>query len=91
MLASKNFKADRPRSVSANRSAFSKFNAAKRNQGRCTFNVDRDGRVNAVKPSAVWIRKDSKPNGASTMFQRYNYIDARGRSKSIMAWIPKSN
>ncbi|GJT53037.1 putative ribonuclease H-like domain-containing protein [Tanacetum coccineum] len=39
---------------------------------------------NAVKPSACWVWKPIKPNGASLVFNKYNYIDARGRSKSWM-------
>ncbi|GJW42539.1 hypothetical protein Tco_0071338 [Tanacetum coccineum] len=44
--------------------------------------------VNVVKASACWIWKP-KNSSASTTFKKYSYIDARGRSKSIMAWIPK--
>ncbi|GJU33171.1 putative ribonuclease H-like domain-containing protein, partial [Tanacetum coccineum] len=31
----------------------------------------------------------SKHNSASMNFKRFNYIDAQGRSKSVMAWVPK--
>ncbi|GKD26715.1 hypothetical protein Tco_1232929 [Tanacetum coccineum] len=44
--------------------------------------------ANAVKASACWVWK-AKNSSASTTFKKYSYIDARGRSKSIMAWIPK--
>ncbi|GJR23529.1 hypothetical protein Tco_0972056 [Tanacetum coccineum] len=44
--------------------------------------------VNVVKASACWVWK-AKNNSASITFKKYSYIDARGRSKSIMAWIPK--
>ncbi|GJX82868.1 hypothetical protein Tco_0332349 [Tanacetum coccineum] len=44
--------------------------------------------ANAVKASACWVRK-AKNSSASNTFKKYSYIDARGRSKSIMAWIPK--
>ncbi|GJR05064.1 ribonuclease H-like domain-containing protein [Tanacetum coccineum] len=44
--------------------------------------------VNVVKASACWVWKD-KNSSASNTFKKYSYIDARGRSKSIMAWIPK--
>nr|GEU84322.1 hypothetical protein [Tanacetum cinerariifolium] len=44
--------------------------------------------VNDLKASACWVWK-AKDNSASTTFKKYSYIDARGRSKSIMAWIPK--
>ncbi|GKE48693.1 hypothetical protein Tco_1479951 [Tanacetum coccineum] len=44
--------------------------------------------VNAVKASACWVWK-AKNSSASNTIKKYSYIDARGRSKSIMAWIPK--
>ncbi|GJV03090.1 retrovirus-related pol polyprotein from transposon TNT 1-94 [Tanacetum coccineum] len=37
--------------------------------------------VNAIKSSAYWVWRPTKPNGASLAFKRHNYIDARGRSK----------
>ncbi|GJT85956.1 putative ribonuclease H-like domain-containing protein [Tanacetum coccineum] len=40
---------------------------------------------NAVKPSACWVWRPIKPNGASLVSNKYNYIDARGRSKSVMS------
>ncbi|GKA86021.1 putative ribonuclease H-like domain-containing protein, partial [Tanacetum coccineum] len=43
-------------------------------------NVVRAKRVNAVKTSACWVWRPTKPNGASLAFKRHNYIDARGRS-----------
>ncbi|GJZ87913.1 ribonuclease H-like domain-containing protein [Tanacetum coccineum] len=43
---------------------------------------------NAVKALACWVWK-AKNSSASTTFKKFSYIDARGRSKSIMAWIPK--
>ncbi|GJT89543.1 ribonuclease H-like domain-containing protein [Tanacetum coccineum] len=45
--------------------------------------------VNAIKTLACWVWRPTKPNGASLAFKRHNYIDARGRSKSVMAWVPK--
>ncbi|GJS74958.1 retrovirus-related pol polyprotein from transposon TNT 1-94 [Tanacetum coccineum] len=36
---------------------------------------------NAVKPSACWVWKPIKPNGASLVFNKYNYIDARADTK----------
>ncbi|GKF22613.1 hypothetical protein Tco_0074935, partial [Tanacetum coccineum] len=44
--------------------------------------------ANVVKASACWIWK-AKSSSASNTFKKYSYIDARGRSKSIMAWISK--
>ena len=54
---------------------------------------------NAVKASARWVWKpkeitnvqNPKPNGVSTVFKRFNYIDTQGRPKSVMAWVPKEN
>nr|GEV92290.1 uncharacterized mitochondrial protein AtMg00810-like [Tanacetum cinerariifolium] len=51
-------------------------------------NIGRE--VNAIKASACWVWK-AKTSSASTTFKKYSYIDARGRSKSIMAWIPKKS
>ncbi|GKF52843.1 hypothetical protein Tco_0159753 [Tanacetum coccineum] len=53
--------------------------------------------VNAVKASACWVWKPktkvidhvSKDNGASIILNKFDYVDAQGRSKSVMAWVPK--
>ncbi|GJU86001.1 putative ribonuclease H-like domain-containing protein [Tanacetum coccineum] len=58
---------------------------------RSTVNTVRERGFNAVKPLACWVWRPIKPNGASLVFNKYNYIDARGRSKSVMAWVPKEN
>ncbi|GKA79638.1 putative ribonuclease H-like domain-containing protein [Tanacetum coccineum] len=50
--------------------------------------------VNAVKASTCWVWKpktkvldhDSKYNNASITLKKFDYIDAQGRSKSMMAW-----
>ncbi|GJZ12266.1 ribonuclease H-like domain-containing protein [Tanacetum coccineum] len=47
---------------------------------RSTVNTVRARGFNAVKPSACWVWRPVKPNGASLVFNKYNYIDARGRS-----------
>ncbi|GJY93962.1 hypothetical protein Tco_0509744 [Tanacetum coccineum] len=55
--------------------------------------------ANVVKASACWIWRPkqkvldhvSKHNGASINFKRFDYIDAQGISKSVMAWVPKRN
>ncbi|GJY09783.1 hypothetical protein Tco_0377968 [Tanacetum coccineum] len=54
-------------------------------------NAVRAYQVNVVKGSACWIWRPTKLNSASITFKRQNYIDARGRSKSVMAWVPKGN
>ncbi|GJS24144.1 hypothetical protein Tco_0452776 [Tanacetum coccineum] len=50
--------------------------------------VSKGKRDNTVKASVCWVWK-AKNSSASTTFNKFSYIDARGRSKSIMAWIPK--
>nr|GFB85320.1 hypothetical protein [Tanacetum cinerariifolium] len=40
--------------------------------------------INVVKALACWVWK-AKHSSASITFKKYSYIDARGRSKSIMA------
>ncbi|GJV85071.1 ribonuclease H-like domain-containing protein [Tanacetum coccineum] len=52
---------------------------------------------NVVKASACWVWRPkqkvldhvSRHNGASMNFKRFDYVDAQGRSKSVMAWVPK--
>ncbi|GJS72235.1 hypothetical protein Tco_0705076 [Tanacetum coccineum] len=53
--------------------------------------------ANVVKASACWVWRPkqkvldhvSRHNGASMNFKRFDYVDAQGRSKSVMAWVPK--
>nr|GEW45111.1 hypothetical protein [Tanacetum cinerariifolium] len=53
--------------------------------------------VNAVKGNWVWKPKCpildhvSRNTSASMTLKRFDYNDALGRSKSIMAWVPKRN
>ncbi|GJW52850.1 ribonuclease H-like domain-containing protein [Tanacetum coccineum] len=64
---------------------------------KAVLNAVKGNQVNAVKASACWVWKPknkvidhvSKHNSASMMFKRFDYIDAQGRSKSVMAWSPK--
>ncbi|GJS24816.1 ribonuclease H-like domain-containing protein [Tanacetum coccineum] len=49
-------------------------------------NVVMANQVNAVKGSTCWVWKPTKLYSASITFKRHNYVDARGRSKSVMAW-----
>ncbi|GJY78969.1 hypothetical protein Tco_0484770 [Tanacetum coccineum] len=53
---------------------------------RSTANTVRERGFNAVKPSACWIWRPIKPNGASLVFNKYNYIDARGRSNTASSF-----
>ncbi|GJV40238.1 hypothetical protein Tco_1418678 [Tanacetum coccineum] len=43
-------------------------------------NTVRANQANDVKTSACWVWRPTRPNGASLIFKRHNYIDARGRS-----------
>ena len=53
----------------------------------------------AVKASACWTWKPksngsntvSKDSSASMHLNKYNYVDAQGKSKSVMAWVAKRN
>ncbi|GJW99509.1 putative ribonuclease H-like domain-containing protein [Tanacetum coccineum] len=62
------------------------------NTVRQNVNTVRARGFNAVKPSACWVWKPIKPNGASLVFNKYNYIDARGNpiakatSEESMLW-----
>ena len=53
------------------------------------FNAIKGKWGNAVKASAHWVRKSNKPNGASMNSNKLSYIDAQGRSKPVMVWVPK--
>ncbi|GJX08285.1 hypothetical protein Tco_0196217 [Tanacetum coccineum] len=46
-------------------------------------NAVRVNQANVVKASACWVWRPIKPNGASITLKKHNYIDARGRSKSV--------
>ncbi|GKA98080.1 hypothetical protein Tco_0825974 [Tanacetum coccineum] len=68
-------------------------NAAK---PKAAYNAIKRNRFNAVKASAcwVWMPKNrvvdhvSKNISASVTLKRLDYIDAQGRFKSVMAWVP---
>ncbi|GJZ15702.1 ribonuclease H-like domain-containing protein [Tanacetum coccineum] len=49
-------------------------------------NAIRANQVNVVKASACWVWRPTKLNSASITLKRHNYVDARGISKSVMAW-----
>nr|GEU35450.1 putative ribonuclease H-like domain-containing protein [Tanacetum cinerariifolium] len=42
------------------------------------INTVRAKRINAIKGSTSWVWRPTRPNGASLVFTRHNYIDARG-------------
>ncbi|GJZ24759.1 hypothetical protein Tco_0562218 [Tanacetum coccineum] len=69
-------------------------NAAK---PKAVVNGFKRNNVNAVKASTCWVWKTktkvldhvSKHNSASITLKRFDYVDAQGRSKLVMAWVPK--
>ncbi|GKG20191.1 hypothetical protein Tco_0379992 [Tanacetum coccineum] len=60
-------------------------------------NDNKGNKVNVVKALACWVWRAkqkvlnhvSRHNGASISFKRFDYVDTQGRSKSVMAWVPK--
>ncbi|GJR98199.1 hypothetical protein Tco_0270373 [Tanacetum coccineum] len=81
-VSGKNVNTARPKAV---------VNAAR---PKAVLNAVKGNQVNTVKASACWVWKPktkeidhvSKHNSASTILKRFDYIDAQGRSKSVMAW-----
>ncbi|GJZ03340.1 hypothetical protein Tco_0536615 [Tanacetum coccineum] len=69
-----NFYTARPKAVNIARPNSTVVNPVRANQ------------VNAVKALTCWVWRPTKLNSASITFKRHNYVDARGRSKSVMAW-----
>ncbi|GKD69328.1 hypothetical protein Tco_1323418 [Tanacetum coccineum] len=53
------------------------------------FNAVRTNQVNVVKASTCWVWRPIKPNSASITLKRYDYVDVRGKSRSVMDWVPK--
>nr|GEX99276.1 hypothetical protein [Tanacetum cinerariifolium] len=56
---------------------------------KAVINDVRKNQINDVKALACWVWRPIKPNSASTTLKRYDYVDVRGRSMSVMAWVPK--
>ncbi|GKF89596.1 hypothetical protein Tco_0263559 [Tanacetum coccineum] len=64
---------------------------------KAVVNAIKGNNVNVVKALACWVRKPktkvldhvSKHNSASITLKNFDYVDAHGRSKSVMAWVPK--
>ncbi|GJZ45074.1 putative ribonuclease H-like domain-containing protein [Tanacetum coccineum] len=46
-------------------------------------NAVRVNQANAVKASACWVWRPTKPDSASITLKKHNYIDVRGRSKHM--------
>nr|GEZ59535.1 hypothetical protein [Tanacetum cinerariifolium] len=53
--------------------------------------INRRNWVNDVKALACWVWKPIKSNSASIILKRYDYVDVRGRSMYVMAWVPKKD
>nr|GEU95142.1 hypothetical protein [Tanacetum cinerariifolium] len=82
------------RLVNPKRNFFKKINTAneKVNTARpnsAVLNAVRANKGKAVKASACWVWRPIKLDSVSIILKKQIYIDARGRSKSVMAWIPK--
>ncbi|GKA78963.1 hypothetical protein Tco_0785500 [Tanacetum coccineum] len=66
---------------------------------KAVVNVVKGNNFHAIKASAYWVWKlktkvldhVSKHNSALITLKKFDYIDAQGRSKSVMAWVPKRN
>ncbi|GKC40990.1 hypothetical protein Tco_1053374, partial [Tanacetum coccineum] len=66
---------------------------------KAVVNAVKGNSVNVVKASACWVWKPktkvlnhvSKHSNASITLKKFDYINAQGRSKSVMAWVPKRN
>ncbi|GKC80465.1 retrotransposon ORF1 [Tanacetum coccineum] len=52
---------------------------------KAVVNDVRTNRVNVVKASTCWVWRPVKPNSASITSKKYDYVDARGRSRFVMA------
>ncbi|GKF43700.1 hypothetical protein Tco_0130252 [Tanacetum coccineum] len=64
---------------------------------KAVISVVKGNKRNIVKASACWVWRPkhkildhvSRNSGVSMSFKRFDYIDAQGRSKSVMALVPK--
>ncbi|GJS99890.1 ribonuclease H-like domain-containing protein [Tanacetum coccineum] len=64
---------------------------------KAVVNAVKGNNVNNVKASSCWVWKPknkvlhhvSKHNSASITLNKFDYVDAQGRFKSVMAWVPK--
>ncbi|GKC70340.1 hypothetical protein Tco_1116223, partial [Tanacetum coccineum] len=64
---------------------------------KAVVNAVKGNNINVVKASACWVWKPktkvldhvSKHNSASITLKKFDYVDAQGRSKFVMAWVPK--
>ncbi|GKG21361.1 hypothetical protein Tco_0383956, partial [Tanacetum coccineum] len=64
---------------------------------KVVVNAIKGNNVNVVKASSCWVWKPktkvldhiSKHSSASITLKKFDYVDAQGRSKSVMACVPK--
>nr|GEX44739.1 hypothetical protein [Tanacetum cinerariifolium] len=55
------------------------------NTARPKAMINKRNRVKDVQASACWIWKPIKPNSASIILKRYDYVDVKGRSRHLIA------
>nr|GEY35571.1 ribonuclease H-like domain-containing protein [Tanacetum cinerariifolium] len=67
------------------KTAKGKVNTARPNSA--VLNVVMENKGKAVKALACWVWRPIKLDSASIVLKKHTYIDARGRSKSAMAWF----
>ncbi|GKF14228.1 hypothetical protein Tco_0055690 [Tanacetum coccineum] len=68
-------------------------NETKESVKKAKSSSNKGNEANVVKASACWVWRPkqkvldhvSRHNGASMNFKRFDYVDAQGRSKSVMA------
>ncbi|GJR76975.1 hypothetical protein Tco_0089340 [Tanacetum coccineum] len=64
---------------------------------KAVVSENKGNEASAVKASACWVWRPkqkvldhvSRHNGASMNFKIFDYVNEQGRSKSVMAWVPK--
>ncbi|GJW37700.1 putative ribonuclease H-like domain-containing protein [Tanacetum coccineum] len=83
VLTNKNFsqKVNTAKAQAVNTARPKAVNTARPNSA--VVNTVRANQANAVKASACWVWRPTKLDSASITLKKHNYIDARGRSKSI--------
>ena len=70
-----------------NKSDTARENAVKGDKG----NAVKSSAGCVVRPYQDVIDQISNLNSASMTWKQFDYIDAQGRSKSVMAWVPIRN
>ncbi|GKF55920.1 hypothetical protein Tco_0166260 [Tanacetum coccineum] len=94
VVSDKNVNTARPKAVVNTARPKAVVNTAK---PKAVLNAVKGNQINVIKASACWVWKPktkvidhvSKHNSASYILKRFDYIDAQGISKSVMAWVPK--